>query len=83
MGILTLPVSCRSCRGVRHWTEAHLPLCTLRRESVEHGETEDLLGEKRIGKTVRVLFHKLCTVHWIVSTSNMVTYKSFFLSMVQ
>lgn len=54
-GVLTLPASCRSCRGVRHWTDAHLPHGALRRESVEQVETagEDLSG----GKTIRV-FHK-------------------------
>lgn len=40
-----LPASCRSCRGVRHWTDAHLPHGALRRESVEQVETagEDLV----------------------------------------
>lgn len=45
-GVLTLPASCRSCRGVRHWTEARPPLGNLRRGSVEQGETEDLSGER-------------------------------------
>lgn len=38
-----LPASCGSCRGVRHWSEAHPPPGNLRRGSVEQGETEDLV----------------------------------------
>lgn len=41
--ITHLPASCRSCRGVRHWSEAHPPPGNLRRGSVEQGETEDLV----------------------------------------
>lgn len=37
------PASCRSCRGVRRWTEARPPPGNLRRGSVEQGETEDLV----------------------------------------
>lgn len=37
------PSSCRSCRGVRRWSEAHPPPDNLRRGSVEQGETEDLV----------------------------------------
>lgn len=41
--ITHLPASCRSYRGVRHWSEAHPPPGNLRRGSVEQGETEDLV----------------------------------------
>lgn len=46
LGVLTFPASCRSCRGVRHWTEARPPPGNLRRGSVEQVETEDLSGER-------------------------------------
>lgn len=46
VGVLTFPASCRSCRGVRRWSEAHPPPGNLRRGSVEQGETEDLSGER-------------------------------------